>query len=196
MRLFVYLLALKQLCLLLCILCIASVHCYGQDTVYANTDNLLLRDRPEKKYNVFAVLYKGCPLRVEPYEKGGYKNYKPFAGRFWYVIISYDGDAGIHHKIYGWVMKKYTSSHTTMPRRPVTAYFDFIGADSDNPDVVNGGRFPSPKYKGGEMQPGKAAKVYHKGPRGGCYYLNSKGHKVYVDKKFCDELKKKQHRKP
>ena len=28
-------------------------------------------------------------------------------------------------------------------------------------------------------------KKYIKGPRGGCYYLNSAGAKVYVDKKFC-----------
>ncbi len=28
-------------------------------------------------------------------------------------------------------------------------------------------------------------KTYQKGPRGGCYYLNDKGAKVYVDKKYC-----------
>lgn len=30
-----------------------------------------------------------------------------------------------------------------------------------------------------------AARTYQKGPRGGCYYLNSSGTKVYVDHKFC-----------
>lgn len=30
-----------------------------------------------------------------------------------------------------------------------------------------------------------ATRVYIKGPRGGCYYLNSSGGKVYVDKKNC-----------
>lgn len=29
------------------------------------------------------------------------------------------------------------------------------------------------------------ARTYLKGPRGGCYYLNDKGSKIYVDKKFC-----------
>ncbi len=29
-------------------------------------------------------------------------------------------------------------------------------------------------------------RVYQKGPRGGCYYLNSSGSKVYVDHKFCN----------
>lgn len=29
-------------------------------------------------------------------------------------------------------------------------------------------------------------RVYQKGPRGGCYYINSSGSKVYVDHKFCN----------
>lgn len=29
------------------------------------------------------------------------------------------------------------------------------------------------------------ARTYMKGPRGGCYYLNSGGNKVYVDKSYC-----------
>lgn len=32
---------------------------------------------------------------------------------------------------------------------------------------------------------GSTTRTYQKGPRGGCYYLNDKGSKVYVDKKFC-----------
>jgi ketosteroid isomerase-like protein len=31
-----------------------------------------------------------------------------------------------------------------------------------------------------------AGRTYVKGPRGGCYYLNSSGSKVYVDKSFCN----------
>lgn len=31
-----------------------------------------------------------------------------------------------------------------------------------------------------------ATRVYQKGTRGGCFYLNAKGNKVYVDRKFCD----------
>ncbi len=29
-------------------------------------------------------------------------------------------------------------------------------------------------------------RVYQKGPRGGCYYLNPSGSKVYVDRKYCN----------
>jgi hypothetical protein len=30
------------------------------------------------------------------------------------------------------------------------------------------------------------SRLYQKGPRGGCYYLNAGGNKVYVDHKFCN----------
>lgn len=30
------------------------------------------------------------------------------------------------------------------------------------------------------------SKKYEKGPQGGCYYVNEKGNKIYVDKKFCE----------
>lgn len=32
---------------------------------------------------------------------------------------------------------------------------------------------------------GSSSRSYLKGPRGGCYYLNSSGNKVYVDKEYC-----------
>lgn len=34
-------------------------------------------------------------------------------------------------------------------------------------------------------KPASTGRTYQKGPRGGCYYLNSGGNKVYVDKSFC-----------
>lgn len=34
-------------------------------------------------------------------------------------------------------------------------------------------------------KPTSTGRTYQKGPRGGCYYLNSGGNKVYVDKSFC-----------
>lgn len=31
-----------------------------------------------------------------------------------------------------------------------------------------------------------AARTYIRGPRGGCYYINSNGNKTYVDRSFCN----------
>lgn len=35
------------------------------------------------------------------------------------------------------------------------------------------------------QQPRSSGRVYHTGPRGGCYYINSNGNKTYVDKSMC-----------
>lgn len=32
----------------------------------------------------------------------------------------------------------------------------------------------------------KTSRIYHKGPRGGCFYYNSSGNKTYVDRKLCN----------
>ena len=37
----------------------------------------------------------------------------------------------------------------------------------------------------GEKKPEQVEKVYHRGPKGGCYYLTDKGEREYVDKAFC-----------
>jgi hypothetical protein len=34
-------------------------------------------------------------------------------------------------------------------------------------------------------KPASTGRTYQKGPRGGCFYLNSSGNKVYVEKSFC-----------
>ncbi len=36
-----------------------------------------------------------------------------------------------------------------------------------------------------EKKPEQVEKVYHRGPKGGCYYLTDKGEREYVDKAFC-----------
>ena len=42
----------------------------------------------------------------------------------------------------------------------------------------------SPATKAVPVTP-SVTRVYQKGPRGGCYYLNSSGSKIYVDHKYC-----------
>lgn len=32
----------------------------------------------------------------------------------------------------------------------------------------------------------KSGKIYHRGPRGGCYYYNSRGNKQYVPRSLCN----------
>src|SRR5437763_587365 len=81
---------------------------YGQEYVYVNTDNLILRDRPEKKYMVLAILHAPCMLKVENYEDG-YKNDKAITNKFLQVSFAYKDDETHRSVLYrGWVEKKYT----------------------------------------------------------------------------------------
>jgi len=162
----------------------------AQEYVYVNTDNLVLRDRPEHKYHVFAVLQPNFRLKVEPYEDG-YKNNKQVKSRFYQVSVSYKSN-GINHYTGGWVEKKYVVTNplkinpkytgvVPLPTEEI-AWIPYTGAEEGNPDKLNAAQYPPPKYKGGEKQ---EVRVYHTGARGGCYYISPKGKKVYVDKHFC-----------
>ncbi len=162
----------------------------AQKYVYVNTDNLILRDRPEKEYNVFDVLHAPCRLEVIPYSKG-YDN-TAVEDKFYHVVLrvwfektkkSYSG--------YGWVEKKYVvDSHgkVTTPYKDSTETISYTKVDFLNDDrkQLNYRSYPYPKYKGGEKNfETNSTRKYRKGPRGGCYYINAKGRKVYVDAKLC-----------
>ena len=162
----------------------------AQEYVYVNTANLLLRDQPEKEYNVFDVLHAPCRLEVIPYS-AGYET-KAIRDRFYHVALkiwfektkkSYNG--------YGWVEKKYVvnahdkiTAHYTDSSQTIA--YTTSPVSRDNPPKLNYRSYPYPKYKGGEKNFDvlNGAK-YRKGPRGGCYYVNAKGRKVYVDAKMC-----------
>ena len=167
----------------------------GQEYMYVNTDNLILRDRPERVYNVFAILHAPSRLKIEPYEDG-YKNDRAVTGKFYRVSISYKDERGIGHYSSGWVVKKYLVREldsVTMPGADKSLdllsseplFEPYMGDDKHNPNNGNAGRFRAPVFKGGEVQPMPVKRVYHTGSRDGCYYMGSKGKKVYVDSKYC-----------
>ena len=172
-----------------------SRRAYGQGYVYVNTHNLILRDRPEKIYMVLAILHPPCKLKVEPCERF-YINNTIVKHKFYEVSISYKDDKGIHHYVGGWVEKRYVVTGKDKITAPGTdmglelnesevKLIPGISDDRHDPNKFNAALFPAPKYKGGEKQPAPFKRIYHKGPKGGCYYVNQKGKKVYVDKHFC-----------
>lgn len=168
----------------------------GQQHVWVNTDNLILRDRPEKKYVVYAILHAPCRLDIDSSDIG-YKSDKYANTTFCQVTISYDQD-GMGHYIHGWVAKKYI---VTDPRKITVSGVDTAidlsmthlvpmpDVYDDDGNIRNGNalHFLPPKYKGGEKYPQAAGikRIYHKGKRDGCYYIGRNGHKIYVDKKWC-----------
>ena len=180
------------------LLLIISAPACGQEYVYVNTDSLILRDRPEKKYKVLAILHAPSRVKIAAIDKG-YINDKAVNDRFYQVFFTHWKEDGTSLTMGGWVEKKYTvksKAGITFPGADTTAdllftdvpSIPYMGSDERDPNPFNCAEFPYPKYKGGEKHFDKAVKnkrVYHNGPRGGCYYLSVKGKKVYVDKKFC-----------
>ena len=168
----------------------------AQEYVYVNTDSLLIRDRPENEYLVTAVLHAPTRLVIEQNDEGYAKN-KVVTSRFYNVSLQYRGDDNRSTKIDGWVEKKYVvRSKSLITFRGTDTTQDlafrriflipFIGGDECDPNDFNCRDFPYPKYKGGEKSfPAPVKRVYHTGPRGGCYYIGPSGNKNYVDPKHC-----------
>jgi len=65
---------------------------------------------------------------------------------------------------------------TVVPKAEPTSSTDPKAATSTAATLIS----PKPT-----TSPSESGRNYQKGPRGGCYYLNSSGSKVYVDHKFC-----------
>jgi hypothetical protein len=167
----------------------------AQDYLYVSTNNLILRDRPESTYVVLDILHAGSKLKRDSSDKGYLKD-KQVTTRFYQVELNYQNEEG--HSVYthGWVEKKYVVPNIKMVTAPdADTTLDLIhspvplikyGGDGPDPNGKNYLLYPYPKYKGGEkVFPGEEKRVYHSGPRGGCYYLDKRGRKVYVDRKYC-----------
>ena len=168
---------------------------YAQEYVYVQTDNLILRDRPENRYEVLAILHPPCKLKVEQYEDG-YTGNKAVKDKFWQVAINYWDDRKYHHHIGGWVEKRYVVADRNKIKIPVenkdlelnaslVNLIPSVADDAHNPNKLNWAEYPGPKYKGGVNGPAQEKRIYHKGPKGGCYYFSRKGKKVYVNKSYC-----------
>jgi hypothetical protein len=164
---------------------------YSQQYVYVNADSLILRDNPTNIYMVYAVLHAPCKLRVIEYSY--YKDDKAITNKFYRVRLLFHD--GLDHYIYGWVEKKYIVSD----KAHITCHVDNInlelsasivdyhlchGIDHNKPEGFNFALYPQPNYKGGVTPRSLVKRVYRKGRRGGCYYINKKGNKVYVRNRF------------
>lgn len=182
--------------LLLVISFLISTCGWCQEYVYVNTDNLILRDKPEHSYRVLAILNAPTKLEIVHSDKG-YDHDKAVHQKFYEVRVLYkENKRG--HTIAGWVEKRFVVSDA---KKVTVAGIDtaeevnidevelqpYAGDAGHSPNKFNGDRFPPPKYKGGETfkTASQQKRVYHKGKRGGCYYIDKAGRKVYVDKGLC-----------
>src|SRR6478735_8629154 len=89
----------------------------AQDHLYVNTNNLILRDRPESTYVVLDILHAGSKLKRDSSDKGYVKD-KQVNARFYEVELNYQAEDG--HSVYkhGWVEKKYVVPDIRMITAP------------------------------------------------------------------------------
>ena len=179
----------------LLILCMLPLAACCQDFVYVNTDNLILRDRPKDEYMVFSILHAPCKLKVEPYDST-YRHNKKVKDKFYRVSISYTDSRNFRNFVFGWVEKRYVVNNVDkVNAKGIDKSLELnesdviIDPEDTEGEIVhlNFRQFPGPKYKGGVNPPIAVRRTFHKGPNGGCYYINKHGRKIYVDKSFCGQ---------
>ena len=165
-------------------------------TAVVTHNNVLLRDSPEKDYVVEMVLHRGCRVETDTL-KGSVGH-----ARFTHILFRYSDSLKVVHSIYGWVEQRYLTydtlaiappkTHAAYTTVPLTPYG---GSREHNPNKDNRRSYPASRYRGGDPQPAPWVRKYQMGNRGGCFYLNPKGKKVYVDKKYCTDPNKRPAKK-
>jgi len=165
----------------------------GAQYMYVNTDNLLVRSSRSAEYDVFLIVHAGYKVNVLPYE---HNETKAERARFYYISALVHEDT----TVFGYVERQYLVRSPALVTARITRHNDDTGINAYRTAVklyVNGklylspakynyASFPYPKYKGGERSfPAPKKREYHQGPHGGCYYMDNKGHKKYVDRKYC-----------
>jgi hypothetical protein len=173
---------------LLTVMLLSYAKALGQEYGYVNTDSLILRDRPEKVYNVFAILHAPCQVTIEPYDNY-YKNNRAVTGKFYEVSVSYNDNNGIHHHIGGWVEKRYmvddpakiTVRGANMNLRIAESevmLIPYIGDDKHNPNSHNTAlRFQAPKYRVAKNNRSHSKRCIRQGRGAGATMLMLRGRK-------------------
>jgi hypothetical protein len=160
----------------------------GQEYVYVNAKNLLLRSSPNRDYEVVEIVHPPTRLRVEPYPEP-YDRSKAIMARYYYVRLFYYRPDMWTRSCDGWVDKRYLVRSLSAITAPDTDTTLILSATSVRYDQKTAFDFPPPRYKGGSppMMPVPAMpREYHTGPYGGCFYYSTNRKKVYVDSKYCN----------
>lgn len=176
----------------------------GQQVMYVNTDNLIVRDRLDRDYNVSCIVHVPTRVIVQPVE-GNFEGFESLSGKFSCIKFHFWQLNHFNTSEYGFVEKKYlvnslskitvkdadTTLTVSVTRTPFERhkYYRYDHSMHDmGMEFSNARDFKAPKYKGGNplpLPPKSKPRVYHSGPRGGCYYYNEKGKKVYVAATYC-----------
>lgn len=137
---------------------------YGYKTKTSTSG--ILRDKPSSNGKILAEIPKGERISI----------FNNFQSPYFYVIYGdKTGYLSYSSIVLDETIRAFIESKTE-GKRVATTNSESI--NKSNPQ--NRAATKSSTYKS------KASRVYHRGPRGGCYYINSNGNKVYVDRSLCN----------
>lgn len=169
--------------------------------MYVNTDNLILRDIPEKNYTVMIILHAPAEVNISHTEMY-YDNNKEVNAKFYQVEFEYfDSTHNTKTSSSGWVSKQFLSKNydeinlkykTNKKLYTDVNLISYVGDADSDPNRFNRYAFAYPLYKGGDPAIKKAIDVrklnpskYTKSPTGVCYYIDKEGKMVVVEKSLC-----------
>lgn len=194
------------------LLCFMATGAAGQITMYVNAPNLVVRDNHTPDYNVAGIAHAGCKVSIDTYMHTKYVD-KSFLKTMCFISIPIQTPETESNKMLrGWVPKRYlvptrakvtvrgadttlTVNATLTPTNRYEYYITRRHRYRYNDKTVDRGiaysnarKYVAPKYQGGNplpLPPPPKPREYLSGPRGGCYYLNAAGKKVYVAPDSC-----------
>ena len=197
--------------LLLLMLCFVAAVATGQDVRYVNAPNLVIRDNHLPDYNVCGIAHAGCEVTVDTVLSIEYidKNILKTMCHISIPIYMPEHQYKVVN-LNGWVPKRYlvksralvtvkgadttlSVNATRVPVKRFDYYLQRHGTSSYKTvdkgiAYSNARKYVAPKYQGGNplpLPPPPKPREYLSGPRGGCYYINAAGKKVYVAPENC-----------
>lgn len=197
--------------LLYLLVCFVATVATGQDVRYVNAPNLVLRDNYLPDYNVSAIVHAGCEVILDtlmPINEVD-KNFLKTMYQISIPIYMPEQPYKVVN-LNGWVPKRYlvkTRAQITVPDADTTLSVHITRLKINRYDYYqtrygtssyrtvdkgiaysNARKYVGPKYQGGNplpLPPPPKPREYLSGPRGGCYYINAAGKKVYVGPEHC-----------
>jgi hypothetical protein len=139
---------------------------------FINKPFVLLKENPSVKSMTMAKIYLGSYVQVQGYVEKTADGYVAInIGKAMTGFIKADDVVDSLHKV--------EASTDELALFRSREYYKFEES-AEYQAMIKKLAGPMPVRSGGG-----GGRTYHVGPRGGCYYINAKGNKVYVDHSYC-----------
>ncbi len=172
---------MKKLFLIVFLFCFSLEFGYSQEK-YVSVSTLNLRENFSADSKIIGKLYKGDKVTIIAI----------FSESKWVQITTQSGEIGYVNSNY---LTSQTSTSNTGSTYSSTSSSSYPTTSSSYSSTSNSSySAPRSSYStrrsssrsSGYKPKYRSSKTYYRGPRGGCYYINSNGNKTYVDRSLCN----------